>query len=210
MATTEGDDSSGDERPSDGRRRAVITAALKLFAERGYENTTADAIAEAAGVSRRTFFYYFPSKADVLFSIDPESLTRLTAEVAAQPTELDDLEAIERSWLTLQEWSADASGDQLRQRVVQLLAAASSSSVLRGRQYQAHLAYEEALAAGLARRQGRRRPDLSMQMAAALGQTIMGFAMTEWVRSPRTSRRAAVERAFTLARATIADDPDRH
>lgn len=52
------------------RRRAeadVRAAALELFLERGYDQTSVDDIASAAGISRRTFFRYFPSKDEILF-----------------------------------------------------------------------------------------------------------------------------------------------
>lgn len=44
----------------------IADAALRLFATHGYEATTLNAIAEAAGISRRTFFYYFESKEEIL------------------------------------------------------------------------------------------------------------------------------------------------
>lgn len=46
----------------------IIAKGLKLFVKYGYEGTTLDAIAEAAGISRRTFFYYFKSKEDILLA----------------------------------------------------------------------------------------------------------------------------------------------
>src|ERR1700712_2226572 len=46
----------------------IIEKGLKLFVNNGYEATTLDAIAEAAGISRRTFFYYFKSKENVLLA----------------------------------------------------------------------------------------------------------------------------------------------
>ncbi|MBR0841417.1 TetR family transcriptional regulator [Bradyrhizobium liaoningense] len=63
------------ERP-EGRRESkrretserIIEKGLKLFVKNGYEGTTLDAIAAAAGISRRTFFYYFRSKEDVLLA----------------------------------------------------------------------------------------------------------------------------------------------
>jgi AcrR family transcriptional regulator len=50
------------------RRQRVEHVALRLFSERGYRAVTIDQIAEAAGVSRRTFFRYFPEKYDVLLA----------------------------------------------------------------------------------------------------------------------------------------------
>ncbi len=46
----------------------IIEKGLKLFIRNGYDGTTLEAIAEAAGISRRTFFYYFKSKEDVLLA----------------------------------------------------------------------------------------------------------------------------------------------
>ena len=46
----------------------IVEKGLKLFVRNGYEATTLDAIAAAAGISRRTFFYYFRSKEDVLLA----------------------------------------------------------------------------------------------------------------------------------------------
>ncbi|MEU0540978.1 TetR family transcriptional regulator [Nocardia sp. NPDC005978] len=54
------------------RRLRVVDQALRLFSDKGYEATTVDEIAEAAGISRRTFFRQFRSKEDVVFA-DHES-----------------------------------------------------------------------------------------------------------------------------------------
>jgi AcrR family transcriptional regulator len=44
----------------------IAETALRLFVENGYEATTLEAIAAASGISRRTFFYYFESKEEIL------------------------------------------------------------------------------------------------------------------------------------------------
>src|SRR5215217_8219895 len=53
------------EPNAEGRLRE---AAMELFAERGYEQTTVADIAERAGLTSRTFFRYFADKREVLFS----------------------------------------------------------------------------------------------------------------------------------------------
>lgn len=67
-------------------RAALEQAALRLFAEKGYEQTTVDEIAEAADVAVRTFFRYFSSKQHVLFGdVAHDRVTRLRSELAARP-----------------------------------------------------------------------------------------------------------------------------
>src|SRR3954468_10616564 len=56
------------ERKKQQTHVALAQAGLRLFAERGYDETTLAEIAEAAGVSTRTVFAYFPSKEDILFA----------------------------------------------------------------------------------------------------------------------------------------------
>jgi TetR/AcrR family transcriptional regulator, regulator of mycofactocin system len=56
----------GAGRKSDRTRQRLLDAANRRFRMHGYTATTAAAIAEEAGVTERTFFRYFPSKADVL------------------------------------------------------------------------------------------------------------------------------------------------
>ena len=49
-------------------REAIVQASLELFLARGFEGTTADDIAAASGISRRTFFRYFPTKEAAFFA----------------------------------------------------------------------------------------------------------------------------------------------
>jgi mycofactocin system transcriptional regulator len=66
-------------------RAHIESVALDLFALHGFEATTADDIAAAAGVSRRTFFRYFPSKNDLVWGDFDTLLAGLAAFFDAQP-----------------------------------------------------------------------------------------------------------------------------
>ncbi|SNS13136.1 transcriptional regulator, TetR family [Geodermatophilus saharensis] len=57
----------------------VAAVAQRIFLERGFDETSVDDVAAAAGISRRTFFRYFPSKADVLFVDSPREVERFRA-----------------------------------------------------------------------------------------------------------------------------------
>lgn len=76
-------------------RRALENAALRLFAEQGYEQTTVEDIAEAADVAVRTFFRYFSSKQHVLFGDVAHDITnRLRASFEARPADEPAIEAV--------------------------------------------------------------------------------------------------------------------
>lgn len=65
-------------------RLEVQQEAFALFAEHGYEATTVDTIAAAAGMSRRTFFRYFDGKDDLVLARMVESGEEMAAELRAQ------------------------------------------------------------------------------------------------------------------------------
>ncbi|MDP9827433.1 TetR family transcriptional regulator [Kineosporia succinea] len=86
-----GEQSAPGSHPDTGRR--IAAAAFELFEARGYDGTTVDAIAERAGIARRTFFRYFRSKDDVIFP-DHDSLLAMVNQHLIAQTALDPIEAI--------------------------------------------------------------------------------------------------------------------
>jgi TetR/AcrR family transcriptional regulator, regulator of mycofactocin system len=83
-------------RPPGTSARELELISLRLFTEVGFEDTTVERIAAEAGVSRRTFFRYFESKADVLWHAFDGEIRALRAAFAAVPDDLPMMDAIRR------------------------------------------------------------------------------------------------------------------
>ncbi|NNN35317.1 mycofactocin system transcriptional regulator [Streptomyces sp. S3(2020)] len=85
-----------------GRPRATSRAVLErlgfeLFAQRGFDGTTVDDIADAAGIGRRTFFRYFASKNDLVWGDFEAQLARLEGLLAAAGPDTPMMDAIRRA-----------------------------------------------------------------------------------------------------------------
>ncbi|WP_188657328.1 TetR family transcriptional regulator [Sphingomonas metalli] len=63
----------------------ITDAGVRLFIAQGFDGTTVDEIAAAAGISRRTFFHYFDSKDDILLSLQSDVGDLYAAEVRRAP-----------------------------------------------------------------------------------------------------------------------------
>jgi TetR/AcrR family transcriptional regulator, regulator of mycofactocin system len=75
-------------RPAATSAHELAAVAQRLFVERGFEQTSVEDIARASGISSRTFFRYFPTKADVLWVESEGEIGVLRAQLAAgSPTE---------------------------------------------------------------------------------------------------------------------------
>ncbi|HZF84581.1 MAG TPA: helix-turn-helix domain-containing protein [Burkholderiaceae bacterium] len=82
------------ERKQRETRQRIAELALRLFLDHGYDGTTLDAIASAAGISRRTFFSYFKSKDDIiLFGMEADS-AELIAELLKTSPDVPPLDAV--------------------------------------------------------------------------------------------------------------------
>ena len=92
VSTTTGHDRPG--RPRASSRDAVERIALELFSAHGFAETTVEDVAEAAGISRRTFFRYFDSKNDVVWGHFDSMLDDLGAWLAQTPAEAPLLETL--------------------------------------------------------------------------------------------------------------------
>src|SRR5205085_1712990 len=147
------------ERKKRQTREALTRAALELFVERGYDETTLAEIAEAAGVSTRTIFAYFSGKEDILFSTLQTVLDALGRTLAERPEGVDTLTALREFIL-----SSAHEKTELDCKLGELVAADPTlSSHKRARVGQ----LQEVLAAAIADDLGVGPNDLRPQVAAA-------------------------------------------
>lgn len=88
-------------RPPGSSREMLQEAAAELFLEQTYAGTTIEQIARRAGVSRNTFFNYFPTKSDLLWVDIDEGLARLPTALLVAPAQADPAEAVRLALLDL-------------------------------------------------------------------------------------------------------------
>jgi AcrR family transcriptional regulator len=150
------------ERKKQRTREAIVDAALRLFDERGFDQTTIADIAEAADIAPRTFFGYFPSKEDVVFADFPATLESLSARLDARAEDETAIDAI-RAWITglLEEIDLTEDRERCRKRVIgDSPALAAHNRALMGQ-------VEELLAGHIARDLGDRADDIRPHMIAS-------------------------------------------
>lgn len=100
--------------PKQAAKDRIVGAAFELFAERGYDATTVDDIAERAGVGRTTFFRTFRAKEDVIFPDHDDLIARVESRLAASTQETSLLAIVEASRLVLLQYLSE--GDLARGR----------------------------------------------------------------------------------------------
>ena len=156
-------------------RLAIENAALDLFAEQGYEETTVDQIAARAEISKATFFRYFGSKGDVIFGGDEDRHHNLTQAIVERPASEDDLtavrSAVEQRWLP----TVDP------QRTTRQTRAARTSPVLRGLSLDLSVRWQADVSEGLARRRGLPVPDRRCRLVAGVAFAVLSNAVNLWM-----------------------------
>lgn len=99
---------------------AVERRALELFARHGFAAVTADQIAEAAGISRRTFFRYFPSKEDILLGDRKRFEETLVQALERSPPDVPVIDALRDTLVALsEEVQEDIEASRLRVQLFQ-------------------------------------------------------------------------------------------
>lgn len=185
-------------------RDALVAAAFQLFLERGYEQTTVDDIVTLAGVGRRSFFRYFPSKEDVVFPDHERCLADMTAFLSAGADADDPVQRVcDAARLVLRLYAENPTFSVQRYRLTKKVPG------LRAYELSVVWRYERALAEYLRGRfAGRRDGTLQADVIAAAVVAAHNNALRSWLRSDgQGDATAAVDHALGYVRDTFGSPP---
>ena len=150
-------------------RQAIQAAALELFAERGYGETTINDIAERAEVAPRTVTVHFPAKEELLLDAEPFTLDSLSERLSARRPHESALEAL-RDWMATTMTEIETSASELDGRFWERRALRAhiinSEPELRGRSRASYYPFERALAEAIGEDLGQSGNSLIPRLAA--------------------------------------------
>jgi TetR/AcrR family transcriptional regulator, regulator of mycofactocin system len=179
-----------------GRRRATSRAELEqaaftLFATRGFDATTVDEIAAAAGIGRRTFFRYFPSKNDIPWGAFEQELDRMRVRLKACPPEVPLMDAIRVALIDFNRVApAQVPLHRRRMELILRVPALLAHSTLR------FTAWREVVAEFAAERTGLRKDDLAPQTIAHAVLGVAIAAYEHWLDDPGSDLGALLDDAM--------------
>ena len=178
-------------------RGRLQQAALELYRERGYDQTTTAEIAERAGVTERTFFRYFRDKREILFDEDPGLRAALTTAVAAAPDALGPLEILLRTFVSIEKMLDDNRPfTEPRYEVI------ARTPALQERAEAKAASMTAVLASAL---QQRGVEETRATLAARVGMAAFSHAAGAWRAEPSISLQIHLKRAFQALRGLSAE-----
>jgi TetR/AcrR family transcriptional regulator, regulator of mycofactocin system len=164
-----------------GRRRVTTRAELEavafdLFGRQGFEETTVGDIAAAAGIGRRTFFRYFPSKNDIPWGDFEAELDRMRARLAAFPPGLALMDALREAIVDFNRIAPDqVAQHRRRMRLILGVPALKAHSTLR------FAAWRQVVAEFAAGRLGQPATALAPQAVAHAALGVATAAYERWL-----------------------------
>ena len=157
------------ERRKRRTRQAIQAAALELFAERGYRETTINDIAERADIAPRTVTVHFPAKGELLFDAEPFTLDGLSKRLSERQPHESALEAL-GDWMATTMTQAETNGSELDGRFWERRALRAHiiniEPELRGRARASYYPFERVLAEAIGEDLGQSGNSLIPRVAA--------------------------------------------
>ncbi len=159
------------ERKKRVTRALLVDTAVGLCDRQGFEHTTVEQIAAAAGVSPRTFSRYFATKEDVVLALTGDLVNAIAEQLFRQPRELGELDALRAAHIDMIRATAAAPpGGLTTERMITTIRIVAWSPALRvaAGEYRRH-----AMTAALAQHMGVGLDDRRVRLAVAAWSAIM-------------------------------------
>ena len=137
------------ERTRRAVRAELTDVAMDLFLRKGFEATTVDEIAAAAGISRRSLFRYFASKEAIIFESLQDIGVQLAEALAARPRTEDPWTALRRTFDLITAFNRDDP-----ERTLAFYAMVEETTALKARYYEQQMRWQEQLVPEVAARLG--------------------------------------------------------
>lgn len=182
-------DVAADQRA--GVRARVEQAALELFSRRGFDDVTSDEVADAAGISRRTFFRHFPTKADAVWGDFAGHVARLARLLEDSPAGRPVLGSICAAYIEVNEYPP-AEQVLLRQRLRLIL----TEPALQAHSQLRYAEIDRVVAGHVARRTGDSPAGLLPRLVATSTRAAATTAFEVWLADPDAVLSRALHRAF--------------
>jgi AcrR family transcriptional regulator len=177
-------------------RGRLQEAALALYSERGFDQTTAAQIAAQAGLTERTFFRHFADKREVLFGGSALLQEQIVAGVAGAPTADGPLDAVARGL----DAAAGMLGEFRRDLTRQRQAVIAANPELRERELAKLADYASAVTAAL-RQRSVGEPQATL--AAEAGMTVLRVALQQWASEEDRRDLGAIMRDYVTQLRTV-------
>lgn len=158
-----------------GAKLRLQSAALELFATRGFEQTTAAEIAQSVGLTERTFFRHFADKREVLFDGQDLFPQAFLDGVAAAPPDATVFEIVASALASAAAMFPDERREYSRRRQVVI----DANPALQERELHKSATVARAFAEAL---RARGVPDPAATLAAGSGGSVFGVAFAQWIR----------------------------
>ncbi|UFS88744.1 TetR/AcrR family transcriptional regulator [Bradyrhizobium daqingense] len=157
--------------------RRIADTGLRLFLRNGYEATTLDAIAEAAGISRRTFFYYFKSKEDIILAWQGGFAEMIRRAILEQSTMQTPLDAVKNALIKL---TASYENAEARKQMMAIDRFIRANETLQARKATKYAQQEQAVFDALCAMwpQPKRRP--ALRIVAMMSAGAFRLAIDNW------------------------------
>lgn len=193
------------ERNRTRTRGDIENAALELFEKQGYDATSADEIAELAGVSRATFFRYYPSKEEVLFTNEADAVAEMARHIAEREDPRQTLAALAPPVAKFGRGLLDDDSSE-GQRLTRLV---MTTRELEARSMRMRLRWERGIARTLARERGEGTPATTDILLANLAVACLAAALWAWQAGPEdASIEGILEAQFADALDLCQRDPE--